>query len=149
MMRSRCQKSGSYVCFSILAIVLLWLTAGVHAMGSVNKSEEGANVVILQKEDSGREVVMKSGDVIQIELSGSGGTGYWWYVTKMDSKYAELVSEETNPPPDKKLLGGPTKGIWRFKAKEPGKTDLIMKYYRVWEGPEKAVDEFSVILNIK
>ena len=134
---------------SILVIVSLWLGAGVHAMGSGNKSEEGANVVILQKEDSGREVVVKSGDVIQIELSGSGGTGYWWYVTKMDSKYAELVSEETKAPSDKKLLGGPTKGTWRFKAKEPGKTDLIMKYYRAWEGPEKAVDEFSVILNIK
>jgi predicted secreted protein len=134
---------------SILVIVSLWLAAGVHAMGSGNRSEGGGSVVILQKEDSGREVVVKSGDVIQIELSGSGGTGYWWHVTKMDSKCAELVSEETKAPPDKKLLGAPTKGTWRFKAKEPGKTDLIMKYYRVWEGQEKAVDEFSVILNIK
>jgi len=133
---------------SVLAVVLLWLAVGVQALGSGNKSEEGATVVILQKEDNRREVVVKSGDVIQIELSGSGGTGYWWYVTKMDSKYAELVSEETKVPPDKKLLGGPTKGIWRVKAKEPGKADLIMKYYRAWEGPEKAVDEFSVILNI-
>ena len=134
---------------SVLSIGLLWLAADVHAMGSVNKSEEGTGVVILHKQDGGREVQLKSGDVIQVELDGSGGTGYWWYATGLDAARAELVSEETKAPSDKKLLGGPTRGIWRFKAKEPGKTDLTMKYYRVWEGPEKAVDQFSVILNIK
>ena len=148
-MHSRRQNLKSYVCLSFLVIGLLWLAAGVHAMGSRSLAQGGGNVVILQKEDSGREVEVKSGDVIQIELSGSGGTGYWWYVTKIDAKYAELVAEETKAPPDKKVLGGPTKGIWRFKAKEPGKTDLTMKYYRVWEGPEKAAEQFSVILDIK
>jgi predicted secreted protein len=119
-------------------------------MGSGSQAGGGGNVVILQKEDSGREVDIKSGDVIQIELSGSGGTGYWWYVTNLDKTRAEVVSEETKPAlSDKKLLGGPTTGVWRFKAKEPGRAELIMKYYRVWEGPEKAEGQFSVILNIK
>ena len=148
-MQSRYQKSGSYVGLSVLVIVSLWLAAGVQAMGSGSKSEEGASVMILHKQDSGREVQVKSGDVIQVELDGAGGTGYWWYATGLDAARAELVSEETKAPSDKKLLGGPTRGIWRFKAKEPGKTDLTMKYYRVWEGPEKAVDQFSVILDIK
>ncbi|HUJ90151.1 MAG TPA: protease inhibitor I42 family protein [Syntrophorhabdales bacterium] len=134
---------------SVLVIVSLWLVADVHAMGSGSRSEEGASVVILHKQDSGREVQVKSGDVIQVELDGSGGTGYWWYVTGLDAARAELVSEETKPPSDKKLLGGPVTGIWRFKAKEPGRTDLTMKYYRVWEGPGAAVDQFSVMLNIR
>jgi predicted secreted protein len=119
-------------------------------MGSGSGVGEGGNVVILQKEDSGREVQAKSGDVIQVELQGAGGTGYWWYVTNLDKTRAEVVSEETKPAlSDKKLVGGPTTGVWRFKAKEPGRTELIMKYYRVWEGPEKAEGQFSVILNIK
>jgi predicted secreted protein len=131
-----------------LVVVSLWLAASVHALGSGSKVEEGGSVVILQKEDNGREVEVKPGDVIQVELNGSGGTGYWWYATKMDAKYAELVSEETKAPAEKKP-GGPVKGIWRIKVKGQGKTDLIMKYYRVWEGSGQAVDQFSVILDIK
>ena len=139
----------SYVRLSILVIGLLWLITGVHAMDSGNKSGEGTGVVILHKQDNRREVQVKSGDVIQVELSGAGATGYWWYVTGLDSARIELLSEETSPPSDKKLLGGPVTGVWRFRAKEPGKTDLTMKYYRVWEGPEKAVDQFSVTLTIR
>jgi predicted secreted protein len=118
-------------------------------MGSANKSEEGTGVVILHKQDNGRELQMKPGDVIQLELDGAGATGYWWHVTSLDPARLELLSEETNPSADKKLLGGPVRGVWRFKVKESGKTDLSMKYYRVWEGPEKAVDQFSVILDIQ
>ena len=137
------------MCLSALSIGLLWLAAGVHAMNSVDKGEEGTGVVILHKQDNGRELQVKSGDVIQVELDGAGATGYWWHATGLDSGRIELLSEETSASADKKLLGGPVKGAWRFKAKLPGKTELSMRYYRVWEGPEKAVDQFSVILDIK
>jgi predicted secreted protein len=140
----------SYVWLSILVVGVIWLSAGVHAMGAGNTSEEGTGVVILHKQDNGRELQVKSGDVIRVELAGAGATGYWWYAAGLDSARIELVSEETSPlSSDKKLLGGPVIGVWRFKAKEPGKTNLTMKYYRVWEGPEKAVDQFSVTLTIR
>lgn len=106
-------------------------------------------MVTLQKADSGRPVEVKSGDVVQVELMGSGGTGYWWYVTTIDSKYLEKISETTIPNPDPKLMGGPVKGIWRFAVKDPGTTELVMKYYRVWEGQEKASDQFAVPLTIR
>src|SRR5271157_590257 len=119
-MKSPCGRVALCLCLSVLAGVSLWLTTGAHAMGSGSRAGEGGNVVILHKEDGGREVQVKSGDVIQVELQGAGGTGYWWYVTNLDKTRVELVSEETKPvSPDKKLLGGPTRGVWRFKAKEP------------------------------
>jgi predicted secreted protein len=105
-------------------------------------------MVMLQKTDSGRQIEVKSGAAVQIELPGSGGTGYWWYVTRIDTKYAELVSEETKQLGERKP-GGPVQGIWLIKAKEPGRTEVVLKYYRVWEGPDKAEDQFSIILNIK
>ncbi len=141
-------RKPSVVCLSVLLTMVVWLAQGAHALGSGSRAEGGESVIIVQKADSGQEIQVRSGDTIQIELSGAGGTGYWWYVTKLDKQYAELVSEETVPPAEKKP-GGPVKGIWRIKTKQPGKTELAMKYYRIWEGPEKAVDEFSVILNIK
>ncbi len=148
IMMAGCKKSGFCVCLSLLVIIPLWLAACTHVMGAGDRGGEGASVVILHKQDNGREVQVKAGDAIQVELEGAGGTGYWWYVTGLDAARLEVLSEETKAPSDKKLLGGPVTGVWRFKAKEPGKTQLIMKYYRVWEGPEKAADQFSVVLNI-
>ena len=147
-MKSVCRKIELCLGLYILAAVSLWLGAVVHALGSGSRIEEGESVIILQKEDSGRKVDVKSGDIIQIELSGSGGTGYWWYVAAMDARHMELLSEETRTSAEKKP-GAPVLGIWRIKAKGQGKTELAMKYYRVWEGPQKAAEQFSVILNIK
>ena len=105
-------------------------------------------MVTLQKTDSGRQIEVSPGTAVRIELPGSGGTGYWWYVTRIDTRYAELVSEETKQLGERKP-GGPVQGIWLIKAKEPGRTEVVLKYYRVWEGPDKAEDQFSIILNIK
>jgi|SRR5208283_947667 len=141
------QRVASHLFLCVVMAVSLWFLAADRALGSGSPSEESANVVVLHKEDSGRQVQVKSGDVIQVELDGIGGAGYWWYVAKLDTTHVELISEETKATAEKKL-GGPVRGIWRFRAKEPGRTELIMKYYRVWEGPENAVDQFSAILNI-
>jgi predicted secreted protein len=119
---------------------------GAYSLGS--RIEGGDSMVMLQKTDSGRQIEVKSGAAVQIELPGSGGTGYWWYVTRIDTKHAELVSEKTKQSVEKKP-GGPVQGIWLIKAKEPGRTEVVLKYYRVWEGPDKAEDQFSITLNIK
>jgi predicted secreted protein len=129
-----------------LLAVSVWLVRGAHALGS--RIEGGDSMVMLQKTDSGRQIEVKPGATVRIELSGSGGTGYWWYVTRIDTKHAELVSEETKQLGERKP-GGPVQGIWLIKAKESGRTEVVLKYYRVWEGPDKAEDQFSIILNIK
>ena len=111
-------------------------------------AQEGSKVVVLKKTDNNREIQVGVGDVFQIELEGIGGTGYWWHVTEMDRGLLELLSEDTRVSSEKKV-GGPVTGVWRFKALAAGKTGLVMKYYRIWEGPDKAVDQFSIILSIK
>ncbi len=106
-------------------------------------------MILLQKKDSGKEVEVSPGDNVEVQLGGSGGTGYWWYITERDPKHLELLSEETKPASDPKLMGGPVTGVWRFSVRESGTTTLVMKYYRVWEGQERAAEEFSVVLRIK
>ncbi len=130
----------------VVCVTVLCMVNGAYALGG--RSEGGESVIVLQKADAGREIQVRPGDVIQIELPGTGGTGYWWYVTGSDERYVELLAEETRSPAERKP-GGPVQGVWRFKMREPGRTELVMKYYRVWEGPGKAVDEFSIILSIK
>ena len=141
---------------------VVWLVVllnGALAMSTVMQAcatgaagaQEGSKVVVLKKADNNREIQVRVGDVFQIELEGIGATGYWWHVTEMDRGLLELLSEDTRVPSEKseKKVGGPVTGVWRFKALAAGKTGLVMKYYRIWEGPDKAVDQFSIILSIK
>jgi hypothetical protein len=39
--------------------------------------------------------------------------------------------------------------VFRFKAAQPGATEIKMAYYRPWEGVGKAVEHFRVKLHIE
>ena len=118
--------------------------SGISEVGAMGKEPE----VILQKQDNGKEINLKAGQVVQIQLAGVGGTGYWWYVQSLDARHLELLSEKTRAPSDGRV-GGPVLGIWTFRAKEPGSTEIRMDYYRKWEGVEKAIEKFRVKITIE
>jgi predicted secreted protein len=104
----------------------------------------GDNVIIITKQDNGKEIKVKSGDVIQIELEAICTAGYGWYMDKFDSTHLELLSEETKAISEKGKTGEPAKMIWRFKVLKIGSSSISMDYYRKWEGRENAVDHFSI-----
>jgi predicted secreted protein len=104
--------------------------------------------VVLQKQDSGKEITIKAGQGIQIQLEGLGGTGYWWYVENLDARRMELLSEKTKSVSDGRV-GGPVLGLWTFRAMEPGTVEIKMDYYRIWEGSAKAIDHFQVRIKVE
>lgn len=121
--------------------------------GEVGGREGGKNManepaVILQKGDNGKEISLKVGEVFEIQLEGVGGTGYGWYVRNLDTRYVDLLGEKTRAVSEGRL-GGPVLGLWTFRAKEPGDTEISMDYYRQWEGIQKAGDHFQVKITIQ
>lgn len=116
---------------------------GMAGVGMANEPD-----VILTKQDNGKEITLKVGQVIQVQLEGIGGTGYWWYVENLDPRYWELLSEKTRAASDGRV-GGPVLGLWTFRAKEPGTAEIAMNYYRTWEGAAKALDHFGVRIKIQ
>ena len=104
--------------------------------------------VILTKQDNGKEITLKVGQVIQVQLEGIGGTGYWWHVENLDPSHWEILSEKTRPVSNGRL-GGPVLGFWTFRAKGPGTAEIAMDYYRTWEGVAKALDHFGVKIKIQ
>lgn len=104
--------------------------------------------VILQKQDGGKDITVKAGQSIQVQLEGMGGTGFWWYVQNLDTRRLELLSEKTRAE-SKGRVGGPVLGLWTFRAKEPGTAEIKMDYYRIWEGSDKATDHFQARIKIE
>jgi len=132
------------VLFTLLAS-LLGLTE-FSGMGGVSMGKEPD--VILQKQDGGKEITVKAGQIIQIQLEGMGGTGFWWYIQNLDTRLVEPLSENTKAASDGRV-GGPVLGLWTFLAQEPGTAQLMLDYYRIWEGSEKAADHFQVKIKIE
>jgi predicted secreted protein len=104
--------------------------------------------ITVTKAQEGREIALKVGNILQIELPGSGGTGYSWLAEATSAPYLKLMDQSTRQLKEG-LPGGPVIQIWRFKAEKPGATEIKMAYYRPWEGVGQAKDHFRIKLRIE
>ncbi len=104
--------------------------------------------ITVTKAQVGREIALKVGNILQIELPGRGGTGYTWLAEDTFAPYLKLMDQTTRPLQEGRL-GGPVMQIWRFRAEKPGATEISMAYYRPWEGVGQAKDHFRIKLRIE
>ena len=104
--------------------------------------------ITVTKAQAGREIALKVGGILQIELPSKGGTGYSWFAEVAGAPYLELISQSTQAAPEPRP-GAPVMQVWRFKAEKPGATEIKMNYYRPWEGVGKAVEHFRLKLHIE
>jgi predicted secreted protein len=103
--------------------------------------------LILSEADNNKEITIAHGETIQIELEGTGAAGYKWHIDKLDSEYLELLSEETKPVTGGKI-GAPVMTYWKIVALKKGSTEILMHYYRPWEGQDKALRHYRVKINV-
>lgn len=113
-----------------------------------NKQMEEHKTIILDRDSNGKEIEVARGDFIQIELEAKGATGYQWHLEKSNPEYAELVSEGIKSVSGRKV-GSPVAGYWKFKAMKEGRTEILFLYFRPWEGPSMALENYIVKLKIK
>jgi predicted secreted protein len=104
--------------------------------------------ITITKEQGGREVALKVGNILRIELPGRGGTGYSWFAEDTFAPYLKLVDQATVQVKEGRL-GGPVIQVWRFRAEKPGATEIKMAYYRPWEGVGQAKDRFLIKIRIE
>ena len=110
--------------------------------------------VTVTKDQDGREIALKVGTILLIELPGQSGTGYSWMVEAAGAPCLNLMDQTTLQLNEGRLggpvrAGGPVMQVWRFKAEQSGACEIKMAYYRPWEGVGKAVDHFVVKLHIE
>jgi predicted secreted protein len=116
-------------------------------LGAVTLSA-ASEVTALQAQDSGREIQVKAGAIIELSLLEQAGTGYQWEFDRLDQKHFKLVKTETRPLAAKNRVGGPVLKTWRLMAQTPGESQLSLDYFRSWEGRGQAVKHFQVKVRI-
>jgi predicted secreted protein len=117
-----------------------------YGMG-VKKERVEDTTLLLVETDNNREISVTRGETFQIELEGTGAAGYKWNIHKLEPEYLELISEETKPIAGGKV-GAPVMTYWKIVALKKGNTEILMRYYRPWEGQDKALRLYRVIINV-
>lgn len=105
-------------------------------------------VKALQAKDSGQEIKVKAGAIIELSLLEQAGTGYQWEFDRLDQKHFKLVKTETRSLAANNRVGGPLLKTWRLIATTPGESQLTLDYFRSWEGRGQAVKHFQVKVRI-
>jgi len=132
----------------ILALSSLFMFSHIRiSYGGEAMDEQKASALTTQ--DNGKEIRVKCGEIIQIELKDTVAAGYGWYIVGLDDGYLDLVTKETRRISPEGAGETPKLGVWSFKTKKKGITGIKMGRYRPsWEGPEKTTEYFSVKLEI-
>jgi len=135
--------------FVLFSLILLLMGSG-NFCGEVAFAEErigDEKTVVLGKKDSGKQIDVKVGEVVEVELEAMGTAGYQWFVESLDQETLKFVSEEVRTLHPGRL-GAPVLMVWKFEVIKEGFTEIGMDHYRSWEGKEQSTDHFSVTLNI-
>ena len=135
--------------FVLWGLILLLMGSGDLFDGVVFAEERigDGKTVLLSKQDSGKQIDVKTGEVVQVELEAIGTAGYQWFVESLDQEILRLVSEETKVLHPGRL-GAPVLMVWRFEMIKEGTTEIKMNHYRSWEGKEYSTDHFEVRIKI-
>ena len=103
----------------------------------------GQETVTVDKAFNGREIKVRSGGIIRVDLEELGAAGYAWTIQDVLRDHFEILSVRTEEPPlSSEVTGKPVIKTWLIRATKAGRAELKFLNYRPWEGQEKAVDSF-------
>ena len=133
----------------ILLVLGLLITASV--IGVTGASPGPGNTITLDASDSGSQIELAVGDMLKVELDSNPSTGFQWMLaensddTVLQVQEQEYFMDNAGDPP---LPGTGGKEVWTFKAQAQGQTTISLEYSRPWEGGEKAVRVFELVVTV-
>jgi len=96
--------------------------------------------VLLAEPDDGRSVTLRVGEAVGVSLPENASTGYRWAVESLDPGTIEAL--DPIPHYGSATVGSAGVVEWRFLAKAPGTTTVVLKLWRHWEGDKSIIRRF-------
>ncbi len=128
------------------ALLVLW---GCGASGTTDASgRNNVSVATLTQTDNGKNIKIRLGDRVVVNLKENPTTGYQWTVAQNNSDVLKLESSDYAPLPGR----GEGKGGQRtftFTAQKVGSATPHFKLWREWQGDKSIVDRFAVTVQVK
>jgi predicted secreted protein len=109
----------------------------------------GAETVIVNKKFHNREIKVRVGSTIQLELEELATAGYAWTIQNLDTAHFEVLKVQTKSTPSKgDLAGASIVKTWQIRPIKQGQSELKLLHHRVWEDEKAASDAFVLKVRI-
>jgi len=109
----------------------------------------GSETVVVNKKFHNREIKVRVGSMIRVDLEELGAAGYVWKIQNFDVEHFETPEVQTKDTPQKDdLTGAPIMRTWLIRTKKAGQSELKFMHYRPWEDEESASDTFLLRVRI-
>jgi inhibitor of cysteine peptidase len=99
----------------------------------------------LGKSDSGRAIAVAKSQSIVIELPENPSTGYVWILSSVGS--FKTVADTFLPAGGS--VGATGKHVFELRCDAAGQFDLVMVHQRSWETADKALEKFSLKVDVR
>jgi inhibitor of cysteine peptidase len=127
-----------------LTVLVLLLTAGCLQMRG------GEKTVRVTMNENGSSITLHRGDVLEVALPASFGTGYSWKIENKTGNVLKASGEPETAPGEKGNQPGQSETqVFRFVTSGEGTAQLEMHYVRPWEKEEKPTKTFSLKVEVK
>lgn len=138
--------------YFLLAVAIMgligWLPLGWTGQPQEVKLWSQRGSVTLTNGDNGKEIEVRQGDLVRVELESPGATGYLWQLGDLDRSRLDLVNQSTRTLLRDGKVGGPVLTVFCFRAVSEGSVMLMIDFFRPWEGRAKSERRFLVKIKI-
>jgi inhibitor of cysteine peptidase len=109
------------------------------------------NLMTATIRENGKSVDLRKGQVLEVVLPASLGTGFSWRVsTKPETLLRTKGEPETRKSGDDgQKAGGAEDQVFRFEANEPGTGKLELQYARPWEKDTPPAKTYSLTIHVR
>ncbi|MHC1728315.1 MAG: protease inhibitor I42 family protein [Syntrophobacteraceae bacterium] len=132
-----------------ITILAVFMSSVSPVLAADIPAGESKAAVTVTKSDSGKQISVREGEILEVRLELAAGTGYSWEIINLDKEHLKLLDSKSAPLKQGAVLGGPMLMTWRIKAVNKGQTELKAYLYRSWEGIEKAAETFLLRIDVQ
>ena len=101
----------------------------------------------LTETDNDRTIDIPVGEIVRISLPENATTGYRWAIDRVHDEGIEAVGSE--PHYAENAIGSGGDVAFTFKVKKSGTGEIVLKYWRHFEGDRSVLKRFRVRLNAR
>ena len=101
----------------------------------------------LTEADNGRTVDLRVGETVDITLPENATSGYRWAIDRLDAGIAE--ANEAKPHYRSGQVGSAGQVTFALKSTGPGSGEVLLKYWRHFEGDASVTKRFRIRLNAR